>query len=173
MMASVTIGKKAPDFTLPASSGGSVSLRDYRGKKVVIYFYPQDLTPTCTNQACDFRDYNGQFRELGVEVIGISPDDLKQHGKFIEKYELPFLLLSDPDHKVAEKYGIWALKKLYGREYMGVVRTTFLIDEKGRVAKEWRVTKVKGHVQDVLKTVKELPGGKGAPKGKRTSQIGE
>ncbi|MBD0382295.1 thioredoxin-dependent thiol peroxidase [Paenibacillus sedimenti] len=148
--------RKAPDFALHASSGERVSLKDYRGKKVVIYFYPQDDTPTCTQESCDFRDYNGKFAELGVEVLGISPDDLKSHDKFIAKYELPFLLLSDPDHKVAEKYGVWALKKLYGREYMGIVRSTFLIDEKGRIVKEWSNIRVKNHVQSVLDAVKEM-----------------
>ncbi|MBP1964608.1 thioredoxin-dependent thiol peroxidase [Paenibacillus aceris] len=150
-----TIKRLAPDFTLPASNGSSVSLHDYKGKKVVIYFYPQDNTPTCTQQSCDFRDYNGKFAELGVEVIGISPDELNAHHKFITKYELPFLLLSDTDHQVAEKYGVWALKKLYGREYMGIVRSTFLIDEEGYIVKEWSKVRIKNHVQAVLDAVVE------------------
>lgn len=150
-----TIKRLAPDFTLPASDGRSVSLHDYKGKKVVIYFYPQDNTPTCTQQSCDFRDYNGKFAELGVEVIGISPDELNAHHKFIAKYELPFLLLSDTDHQVAEKYGVWALKKLYGREYMGIVRSTFLIDEEGYIVKEWSKVRIKNHVQAVLDAVVE------------------
>jgi peroxiredoxin Q/BCP len=152
----ITIGQQAPEFTLPASDGSTVSLRDFRGKKLVIFFYPKDLTPSCTNEACDFRDYNGEFKRLGARVIGISPDPVKQHGKFIKQHELPFLLLSDPDHKAAEQFGVWALKKLYGREYMGIVRSTFLIDEQGRIAKEWRNVRVKGHVQDVLNAAKEL-----------------
>lgn len=151
-----TVKRLAPDFTLPASSGSSVSLHDYIGKKVVIYFYPQDNTPTCTQESCDFRNYNGKFAELGVEVIGISPDELNAHHKFIAKYELPFLLLSDSDHQVAEKYGVWALKKLYGREYMGIVRSTFLIDEEGYIVKEWRKVRIKNHVQLVLDAVVEL-----------------
>jgi peroxiredoxin Q/BCP len=151
-----TVKRLAPDFTLPASSGSSVSLHDYRGKKVVIYFYPQDNTPTCTQESCDFRDYNGKFAELGVEVIGISPDELIAHHKFIAKYELPFLLLSDSDHQVAEKYGVWALKKLYGREYMGIIRSTFLIDEEGYIVKEWSKVRIKNHVQLVLDAVVEL-----------------
>ncbi|MFD0696898.1 thioredoxin-dependent thiol peroxidase [Paenibacillus sp. GCM10027628] len=155
-MTQETVRRAAPDFTLLASNGKQVSLRDYRGKKVVIYFYPQDDTPTCTQESCDFRDYNGKFAELGVEVIGISPDDLKAHDKFIAKYELPFLLLSDPDHQVAEKFGVWALKKLYGREYMGIVRTTFLIDEEGKIVKEWSKVRIKKHVQSVLDAVKEM-----------------
>lgn len=148
--------RKAPAFSLPASNGEKVSLADYKGRKVVIYFYPQDNTPTCTQQSCDFRDYNGKFAELGVEVIGISPDELKSHDKFIAKYELPFLLLSDVNHKVAEKYGVWALKKLYGREYMGIIRSTFLINEKGYIVKEWSKVKIKNHVQSVLDAVMEM-----------------
>lgn len=147
-------GRMAPNFTLPASNGKDVSLRDFRGKKLVIYFYPADMTPTCTTESCDFRDFNGQFAAHNTEVIGISPDDLKSHDKFIAEYNLPFLLLSDPDHKVAEKFGVWGLKKLYGREYMGIIRSTFLIDEKGRIAKEWRNIRVKNHVQNVLDAVK-------------------
>jgi peroxiredoxin Q/BCP len=151
-----TTQRIAPDFTLPASNGSNVSLRDYRGKKLVIYFYPQDNTPTCTQESCDFRDYNGKFAEIGVEVMGISPDDLKAHDKFITKHELPFLLLSDPDHQVAEQFGVWAWKKLYGREYMGIVRSTFLIDEEGRIVKEWSKVRVKNHVQSVLAAITEL-----------------
>ncbi|KQX61526.1 MULTISPECIES: thioredoxin-dependent thiol peroxidase [unclassified Paenibacillus] len=146
----------APSFTLPASNGKNVSLQDFKGKKLVIYFYPQDNTPTCTQQSCDFRDYNGKFAQLGVEVIGISPDELKAHDKFIAKYELPFLLLSDPDHQVAEKFGVWAWKKLYGREYMGIVRSTFLIDEEGYIVKEWSKVRIKNHVQSVLDAVMAL-----------------
>lgn len=154
-MTQATARPAAPNFTLPASNGENVSLQDYRGKKVVIYFYPKDNTPTCTQESCDFRDYNGKFIELGVEVVGISPDELKAHDKFIAKYELPFLLLSDSEHRVAEEYGVWALKKLYGREYMGIVRSTFLIDEEGRIAKVWNNVKVKNHVQSVLDAVLE------------------
>lgn len=151
-----TAKRLAPTFTLPASNGKKVSLKDFKGKKLVIYFYPQDNTPTCTQQSCDFRDYNDKFAQLGVEVIGISPDELKAHDKFIAKYELPFLLLSDPDHQVAEKFGVWALKKLYGREYMGIIRSTFLIDEKGYIVKEWSKVRVKNHVQSVLDAVMAL-----------------
>jgi peroxiredoxin Q/BCP len=155
-MTQAEVDQVAPDFTLLASNGHEVSLQQYRGKKVVIYFYPADMTPSCTQQACDFRDYSGQFKQLNTEVIGISPDDLKKHDKFTAKYELPFLLLSDPDHKVCELYGVWQLKKLYGKEYMGVVRSTFLIDENGKLVKEWRKVRVKNHVAEVLKALKEL-----------------
>jgi peroxiredoxin Q/BCP len=156
MTAQIEIDQAVPDFTLLSSNGQEISLEQYRGKKVVIYFYPSDMTPSCTQEACDFRDFNGQFAQLNAEVIGISPDDLKKHHKFIDKYELPFLLLSDPDHQVCELFGVWQLKKLYGKEYMGVVRSTFLIDERGRLVKEWRKVRVKNHAAEVLQALKEL-----------------
>jgi peroxiredoxin Q/BCP len=148
--------QQAPDFKLKASSGQDVSLRQFRGKRVVIYFYPANMTPSCTQEACDFRDFNGQFKQLNAEVIGISPDNLKSHDKFTAKYELPFLLLSDPEHQVCELFGVWQLKKLYGREYMGVVRSTFLIDEQGMIVKEWHKVRVKNHAAEVLQALKEL-----------------
>jgi peroxiredoxin Q/BCP len=150
------VGENAPDFKLSATNGKEVSLNDYQGKKLVIYFYPADLTPTCTQESCDFRDFNSHFAEYNAEVIGISPDELKSHDKFIAKHDLPFLLLSDPEHRVAEQYGVWALKKMYGKEYMGIVRSTFLIDQDGHIAKEWRKVRVKNHVQNVLDAVKAL-----------------
>ncbi|GLX70180.1 thioredoxin-dependent thiol peroxidase [Paenibacillus glycanilyticus] len=150
------VGKKAPDFKLPASSGETVKLSDYRGKKVVLYFYPKDNTPTCTQQACDFRDAYPAMVDSNTVVLGISPDPVLAHEKFIGKQNLPFLLLSDEKHKVCEKYGVWQLKKLYGREYMGVVRSTFLIDEKGKLVREWRGIKIKGHVQQVAEEAAKL-----------------
>lgn len=153
-MSQVQVGQPIPDFTLPASNGKNVSLSDFRGKKVVIYFYPKDMTPGCTQESCDFRDYNSRFKDLNVEVVGISPDDLKSHDKFIMKHELPFLLLADEEHQVCELFGVWKLKKMYGKEYMGVERSTFLIDEQGKLAKEWRGVKVDGHVQEVLEAAK-------------------
>lgn len=152
----VQLGEMVPDFTLPASNGKEVSLSDFRGKKVVLYFYPKDMTPGCTTEACDFRDQNEQMKELGAVVIGISPDSIKSHEKFIEKHGLPFLLLSDEDHRVAEMFGVWKLKKRYGREYMGIERSTFLIDENGVLREEWRDVKVNGHVDEVLKSVRKL-----------------
>jgi peroxiredoxin Q/BCP len=149
-------GQQAPDFVLTASSGQEVSLHQFRGKRVVIYFYPANMTPSCTQEACDFRDFSGQFRDLNAEVIGISPDTLKSHHKFAAKYELPFLLLSDPDHRVCELFGVWQLKKLYGREYMGVVRSTYLIDENGIIAKAWSNVRVKNHAAQVLSALKEM-----------------
>jgi Peroxiredoxin len=153
-MSQVQVGKKVPDFTLPASNGKDVSLGDFRGKKVVVYFYPKDMTPGCTTESCDFRDYNAQFKELGVEVIGISPDDLVSHDKFIKKYDLPFLLLSDTEHRVCELFGVWKEKTMFGNTFMGVERSTFLIDEQGVLIREWRGVKVDGHVREVLEAVK-------------------
>ncbi|KPV55901.1 peroxiredoxin [Paenibacillus sp. A3] len=147
-------GQPVPDFTLTAGNRESVTLSQFRGKYVVLYFYPKDMTPTCTEESCQFRDYNGQFKALNTEVIGISPDDLKSHGKFAAKYELPFLLLSDPDHAVCELFGVWQMKKMYGREYMGVVRSTFVIDPQGKLVREWRGVRIKGHVEQVLEAVK-------------------
>ncbi|PCK70669.1 peroxiredoxin-like protein [Paenibacillus larvae subsp. larvae B-3650] len=155
LMSHVQIGQLVPDFTLPSSEGGMRSLHDFQGSKLVIYFYPKDMTPGCTQESCDFRDFNGEFAKLNTKVIGISPDDLKKHGKFIEKHELPFPLLSDEDHTVSEMFGVWVLKKMYGREYMGIERSTFLLDENGKLMKEWRKVKVNGHVEEVLQAVKE------------------
>ncbi|WP_442603030.1 thioredoxin-dependent thiol peroxidase [Paenibacillus sp. KN14-4R] len=154
-MSTLEIGQVVPDFTLPASTGDEISLRDYRGKKIIIYFYPKDATPACTQEACDFRDLYGSFGEHNAVVLGISPDPLKSHEKFTTKHTLPFPLLSDPDHKVSELFGVWKLKKLYGREYMGIERSTFLIDEQGNLVQAWRKVRVKGHVEDVLKVSME------------------
>ncbi|MFD2369225.1 thioredoxin-dependent thiol peroxidase [Brevibacillus sp. GCM10020057] len=145
----------APDFTLEASDNRTISLSDYRGKNVVLYFYPKDMTPGCTTEACDFRDYHPKFAQLDTVVLGISPDSVKSHDKFAAKHELPFPLLADPDHQVAEAYGVWVLKKMYGREYMGIERSTFVIDKEGRIAKAWTKVKVKGHVQEVLQFIQE------------------
>lgn len=155
-MSSIELGQVVPNFTLQAGGGEQVSLEQFRGRKVVIYFYPKDMTPTCTEESCQFRDYNSQFKTLNAEVIGISPDNPKSHEKFAAKHELPFMLLSDPDHAVCELFGVWTLKKMYGKEYMGVERSTFLIDEEGKLAKEWRKVRVKGHVEQVLEAVKAL-----------------
>jgi peroxiredoxin Q/BCP len=150
------VGKKAPDFTLEAIGGREVKLSDYIGQKVVLFFYPKDLTPACTQESCDFRDVYAEFSELGTAVLGISIDTAETHERFAAKYELPYELLADPEHRVCELYGVWQLKKLYGREYMGLVRSTFLINEKGKLVREWRNIRVKGHVQEVLKAAQEL-----------------
>ncbi|WP_214625863.1 thioredoxin-dependent thiol peroxidase [Paenibacillus agaridevorans] len=150
------IGKKAPKFKLPASTGEMLSLMDLRGKQVVLFFYPKDMTPTCTEQACDMRDNYSGFENHNTVVLGISTDSVKSHLNFIAKKELPYVLLADEAHKVCEQYGVWQLKKLYGREYMGIVRSTFLIDAKGNLVREWRKVKVKGHAAEVLEAAKTL-----------------
>lgn len=149
------IGQLAPQFTLVNAEGKNVSLEDYKGKKIVLYFYPKDMTPGCTTQACDFRDKYEDFSELNAVILGISPDDEKKHTKFIEKHGLPFELLVDANHAVAEAYNVWVLKKMYGREYMGIERSTFLIDEAGVLVKEWRKVKVKNHIQEILTFIEE------------------
>ncbi|MGE7921067.1 thioredoxin-dependent thiol peroxidase [Viridibacillus sp. NPDC093762] len=149
-------GQQAPNFSLKNEQGELVSLADYNGKKsVVLYFYPKDMTPGCTTEACDFRDFYNDFSDLNTVILGVSPDDGKRHVKFIEKHGLPFSLLVDEEHAVAEKYGVWKLKKMYGREYMGIERTTFIIDENGVVIKEWRKVRVKGHIEEVLTYIRE------------------
>ena len=153
-MTKVAIGKKVPDFTLPASDGTDFTLSEHRGKKVVIYFYPKDSTPTCTKEACEFRGAYGKLKEHNAVVVGISPDSTASHVKFADKASLPFLLLSDPERRVIEMFGVWVLKKMYGREYMGVERSTFLIDEEGKLIREWRKVRVNGHVDEVLAAVK-------------------
>lgn len=149
------LNKVAPDFTLLNEKETPVRLSDFRGKKVILYFYPKDMTPGCTTEACDFRDQHETFENLNTVILGVSTDDTKKHTKFIEKYGLPFSLLADIDHEVCEKYGVWVLKKMYGREYMGIERSTFLIDEEGKVVGEWRKVKVKNHIEEVLSYLKE------------------
>jgi thioredoxin-dependent peroxiredoxin len=143
-------GKPAPDFELQSDTGDTVRLSDFRGKPVVVYFYPKDDTPGCTTQACGIRDNYEAFGERGAVVLGISPDDESSHVKFKEKYGLPFTLLADPDHEVAEAYGVWGERKLYGKTYMGVERSTFLIDPDGNVSDVMRRVKPDTHVDQVL-----------------------
>ncbi len=150
------INKKAPAINLPDVEGKKRTLKEFLGKKVVLYFYPKDMTPGCTTEACDFRDAFPNFKKLKAVVIGISPDSVERHKKFIEKYDLPFLLLSDEKKTVLEKYGVWKEKSMYGKKYMGVVRTTVLIDEKGVVRKIYPKVKVKGHVEEVYNDLKEI-----------------
>ena len=150
----VKIGQPVPEFKLPASGGGEISLSQFRGQKVVIYFYPKNMTPACTQEACDFRDLSSVFAEHNTAVLGISGDTVTSHDKFIMKKELTFPLLSDVDHEVCRMFGVWQIKKLYGREYEGIVRSTFLIDEEGRLLREWRGVRVKGHTDEVLEAVK-------------------
>jgi peroxiredoxin Q/BCP len=150
------IGDKAPDFTLPTDGDGKVSLKDLKGKTVIVYFYPKDDTSGCTAEACGFRDALPNFSKTGATVIGVSKDSTASHDKFKKKYKLPFTLASDEDTAVAKKYGVWVEKSMYGRKYMGMDRSTFLIDGKGVIRGLWRKVKVPGHVEEVLKAVKEL-----------------
>lgn len=151
----IELGKQAPDFELFASNGEKVKVSDFKGKNVVLYFYPKDMTPGCTTQACDFRDLHNDFSQLNCVIIGVSPDPIEKHEKFRDKYNLPFLLLFDENHTVSELYEVWKLKKNFGKEYMGIERSTFVIDKDGNIAKEWRKVKVKGHVEEALQFVKE------------------
>ncbi len=150
------IGNKAPDFKLPDATGDIVSLKDYKEKWLVLYFYPKDNTSGCTTEAIDFTGTLPEFKKLGASVIGVSPDSCKSHQKFIEKHDLAVTLLSDEEKTVMEKYGVWQLKKMYGKDYFGVVRTTLLIGPDGKIKHIWNNVKVAGHVQDVLNKLKEL-----------------
>jgi thioredoxin-dependent peroxiredoxin len=143
-------GKQAPDFELQTDAGETVKLSDFRGRPVVLYFYPKDDTPGCTTEACEFRDAYNVFRDRGAEVLGVSPDDVTSHVKFKTKYELPFTLLADPDHEVAEKYGVWGERSYAGKTYMGINRSTFVIDSDGNVARAMLGIKPAGHASEVL-----------------------
>ena len=145
-------GSRAPDFTLRADDGGEVTLSGLRGRKVVLYFYPKDDTPGCTIQACDFRDATPRFEGVDAVVLGVSPDSVASHAKFRDKFGLTFPLLADVDHEVCEAYGVWKEKKMYGRAFMGVERSTFLVDESGVIAEVWRKVSPKGHT-DMLAEV--------------------
>jgi len=143
-------GTKAPSFKGKDQDGNTISLSDFNGKKLILFFYPADLTPTCTIEACNLRDNYGLLKHKGFEVIGISPDDAKQHKKFEEKHDLPFPLLADTTHAIIDKYGVWGEKQLYGRKYMGLLRTTFVIDEKGVIVKVFLRPKNKAHAEEIL-----------------------
>lgn len=150
------IGKPAPDFTLPSTTGETISLKQYKGKKtVVLYFYPKDETPGCTKQACAFRDVYADLERLGVVVLGVSNDPMESHLGFRDHHKLPFPLLSDEDATVSKLYGVYKQKNLYGKKYMGIERTTFIIDRTGRIAQIWPKVKVDGHIQDVMEFVAE------------------
>jgi peroxiredoxin Q/BCP len=146
-------GKPAPDFELPTDSGETIKLSELRGKPVVLYFYPKDDTPGCTTQACGIRDAYGEFEKAGAVVLGVSPDSEKSHVKFKDKYELPFTLLADTDHSVAEQYGVWAQKSFAGKKYMGVNRSTFVIDADGNVKRVMLDVKPANHADDVLEAL--------------------
>ena len=146
-------GDPAPEIRLETDSGVTVDLKSFRGKTVVLYFYPKADTPGCTKESCDFRDHHPQFRRKGIVVLGISPDKPAKQAKFKEKYELPFPLLADVEQKVATAYGVWKEKSMYGRKYMGIERTTFIIDPKGRIRKIFPKVSVTGHAEEVLAAV--------------------
>ena len=148
-------GDKAPAFTGKDQNDNKVSLSAYNGKKVALYFYPEDDTPTCTIQACNLRDNYALLKKNGFEVIGVSPDEAKKHKKFEAKYKLPFTLIADPSHTILEKYGVWDQKQMFGNKYMGVLRTTFVIDEKGIIRKIFLRPKNKAHAEEIIESMKE------------------
>jgi peroxiredoxin Q/BCP len=156
MSEKIVEGAKAPAFNLPRDGGGSVSLASLKGKKVVLYFYPKDDTSGCTTEAKDFTKLKAKFKAAGAEVYGVSPDPVASHDKFVKKHELGIPLLSDESKKMLEAYEVWKEKSMYGRTYMGVERTTVLIDEKGKIARVWNKVKVAGHAEEVLKACKEI-----------------
>jgi len=147
------VGDLAPAFTVPTNGGGTVSLADYLGKHVVLYFYPKDDTPGCTKEACAFRDEFAAFKRKGAVVLGVSPDPVKKHDKFVEKFQLPFTLLADEDKQIVQAYGVWGEKSFMGRKYLGTHRVTFLIGPDGKVRRIWRKVTVPGHVDEVLAAV--------------------
>jgi len=151
MATHLQVGDKAPAFSGIDQNENKISLSNFKGQKVVLFFYPEDDTPTCTIQACNLRDNYGLLTKNGFNVIGISPDDVTSHQKFRDKFNLPFTLIADPEHKIINKYGVWGLKKLYGREYMGLFRTTFVIDEKGIITKIFLRPRNKAHAQEIIK----------------------
>jgi len=155
-MTMLNTGDKAPAFTGVTDGDGKISLKDLKSRKVVLYFYPKDMTPGCTTEAQGFRDAIGDFEKTNAVVIGVSKDSVKRHDNFKAKHDLPFTLISDEDGKICEAYGVWQMKKNYGREYMGIVRSTFLIDEKGKIAEIWSNLRVKGHVDKVLEAAQSL-----------------
>jgi peroxiredoxin Q/BCP len=143
-------GDVAPKFSVNTNGGGKISLADYLGKNVILYFYPKDDTPGCTKEACAFRDYFADFKKAGAIVLGVSPDSVKSHDKFVEKFKLPFTLLADEDKKIVEAYGVWGEKSFMGRKYMGTHRVTFLIGANGKIKKIWPQVKPDGHAEEVL-----------------------
>jgi thioredoxin-dependent peroxiredoxin len=150
------VGDKAPDFKLPVSTGDTIGLKDLKSKNVVIYFYPKDDTSGCTVQACGFRDSYKDIEETGAVLLGVSPDSLKSHDKFITKFQLPFPLLADEEKKMCQDYGVWVEKSMYGRKYMGVARTTFIIGKDGKIVKVFEKVKPEGHNKEVLEALKNL-----------------
>jgi peroxiredoxin Q/BCP len=153
-MSELKEGQPAPDFTLPRDGEGTISLSEFKGRKVILYFYPKDDTPGCTTESCNFRDNITNLNKLGAQVIGVSKDSVASHNKFRDKFQLNFPLASDTEGTVCEAYGVWKEKSMYGKKYMGIERSTFLIDEKGRIERIWRNVKVPGHVDEIAETLK-------------------
>ena len=152
-MSLLAVGDRAPAFRAKDQNGDPVSLSGFAGRRVVLYFYPKDDTPGCTKEACAFRDVWAGFKKRKIAVLGVSTDDEQSHGKFAKKYSLPFTLLADPDKKIVRDYGVWAEKSMYGRKYMGTLRVTYLIDEKGRIAAVWPKVKPESHAEEILKNL--------------------
>mgnify|MGYP003580738689 CR=1 FL=1 len=152
----IEVGNSVPDIELVADNGEKTRLADYRGKYTVLYFYPKDMTPGCTTEACDFRDQYQSFADVNAVILGVSRDRKEKHQKFKEKHDVPFQLLVDDEHELAEAFDVWKLKKNFGKEYMGIERSTFIIDPEGTLIKEWRKVKVKDHVQEALQYIKEI-----------------
>ena len=151
------IGKPAPDFTLPSTTGEPISLRSFKGKKtVILYFYPKDETPGCTREACDFRDQSAEFEKFDTVILGVSTDNLESHGKFRDKHHLPFPLLADEDATVAKQYGVYKQRNLYGKKYMGIERTTFLIGKDGKIANIFNKVKPEGHAEQVYQALQAM-----------------
>lgn len=154
-MPELTPGDPAPDFTLPQNGGDTVSLANLRGREVVLFFYPKDDTSGCTKEARGFRDHYNDLVESGATILGVSPDSVSSHDRFAAKFSLPFPLLADTDHQVAEAYGVWQERSMYGKKYMGIERSTFLIDKDGYIAKAWNKVKPEGHAEEVLETLRQ------------------
>ena len=152
-MALLEVGDKAPAFRAKDQEGETVSLSDFKGKKLVLYFYPKDDTPGCTKEACSFRDGWSKFKKRGIAILGVSTDDEKSHRKFADKFSLPFPLLADPEKKIVTDYGVWGEKSMYGRKYMGTHRVTYVIDEKGKIAAVWPKVKPDGHADEILEAI--------------------
>lgn len=147
------VGQKAPQFSLQDDTGETISLEDFKGKKVILYFYPKDDTPGCTKEACDFRDQGKKFEKANAVILGISADSVESHGKFKKKFGLPFRLLSDPEKETIKAYGVWKEKSMYGKKYMGIERATFVIDENGKIQNVFPKVKVDGHIEEVLENL--------------------
>jgi len=155
-MQKLKVGDIAPDFTLPTNGGDTLTLSNFKGQKVILYFYPKDNTPGCTQESCDFRDGAEKFSALNAQIIGVSKCSVKKHDNFVEKYNLNFPLISDENDTLCETYGTWVEKNMYGKKYMGIERSTFLIDEQGKILQIWRNVKVKGHAESVKSEIETL-----------------